>query len=103
MSVIRIEDESMIREILQIETSPTILRQEARKLTLEEIKSHKIQSLIQEMKETMKNAPGVGLAAPQIGQSVQLIVIEDSDERLKDLSPEILRDRAREPIKFHVI
>lgn len=32
--------------------------------------------LVQDMVDTMYNAPGVGLAAPQIGQSVKLIVVD---------------------------
>src|SRR5512138_1510177 len=36
----------------------------------------KLQTLIDDMVETMRDAPGVGLAAPQIGLSERLIVIE---------------------------
>jgi len=35
-----------------------------------------LQQLIDDMIETMREAPGVGLAAPQIGQSIKLTVIE---------------------------
>jgi peptide deformylase len=35
-----------------------------------------LQRLIDDMIETMREAPGVGLAAPQIGQSIKLSVIE---------------------------
>ena len=35
-----------------------------------------LQQLIDDMIETMRDAPGVGLAAPQIGQSIKLTVIE---------------------------
>lgn len=38
------------------------------------------QVLIEDMFETMLNEPGVGLAAPQIGQSIQLVVIEYAEE-----------------------
>ena len=34
-----------------------------------------LQTLIDDMFETKRNEPGVGLAAPQIGQSIQLVVI----------------------------
>ena len=34
-----------------------------------------LQQLIDDMIETMRDAPGVGLAAPQIGQSIKLTVI----------------------------
>ena len=55
------------------------------------------------MKETMRDAPGVGLAAPQVGISIQLAVIEDRAEYLQDVSEEDLRVRERQPVPFHVI
>ncbi len=39
-----------------------------------------LRSLVDDMVETMREAPGVGLAAPQIGISKQLIVVEFGDE-----------------------
>ena len=39
------------------------------------------------MRETMHDAPGVGLAAPQVGLSLQLAVIEDREQYFKDVSP----------------
>lgn len=39
-----------------------------------------LQALIDNMIETMRAAPGVGLAAPQIGVSKQVIVVEFGDE-----------------------
>jgi peptide deformylase len=40
-----------------------------------------LKRLIEDMKETMYAAPGVGLAAPQVGQSIRLIVTDPSKER----------------------
>ncbi|MBA3238829.1 MAG: peptide deformylase [Parachlamydiaceae bacterium] len=77
------------------------LRQTAKELSVEEILSPEIQDLIQEMKITMRTAPGVGLAAPQIGRFIQLAVIEDMD--MSHLSPEELVKRDRTPVPFHVI
>jgi peptide deformylase len=93
----------MTTEIIQLELPTSILRQQAQPLTPDEIKSEKIQHLITEMKDIMRNAPGVGLAAPQIGVSIQLAVIEDNEERTKDLLPEVIKDRSREVVKFHAI
>ena len=93
----------MQRDILQLESSASILREKTRELTMDEIASDEIQSLIVEMKQIMREAPGVGLAAPQIGIPIQLAVIEDSIERLKDISTDVLNDRARESVPFHVI
>ena len=55
------------------------------------------------MKETMRDAPGVGLAAPQVGVSLQLAVIEDAEEYLKLVSPADLAERERSSVPFHVL
>jgi peptide deformylase len=80
-----------------------VLRQRARPLTAEEIRSAPIQRLIEQMRDTMREAPGVGLAAPQIGQSLRLAVIEDREEYLQGVAPTILQERARSVVPFHVI
>lgn len=53
-----------------------------------------LQELISDMAETMYDAPGIGLAAPQIGESIQLIVVDVSKEDEKQqftviINPEI--------------
>ena len=80
-----------------------VLRQQARPLSAEEILSTPIQRLIERMRDTMRAAPGVGLAAPQIGESLQLAVIEDREEYLQGIAPAILQERERAPVPFHVI
>ena len=64
-----------------------ILRQTSKELTKEEILSSEIQELIPKMWDVMKNAGGIGLAAPQIGISIQLAVIklESDSERYDNL------------------
>jgi peptide deformylase len=80
-----------------------VLRQTSLKLSREKILSPTIQQLIEQMRETMYKAPGVGLAAPQIGLGLQLAVIEDKPEYMKDIPPETLAERERKPVPFHVI
>nr|HEX4316305.1 peptide deformylase [Kofleriaceae bacterium] len=60
-----------------VQVGHPVLRQQARPLELDELASPRIQKLIADMQETMRAAPGVGLAAPQIGEPLQLAVIED--------------------------
>ena len=91
----------MILKIIQ--TGDPVLRRTARPLTPTEIKSTSIQQLIESMRDTMRDAPGVGLAAPQIGESLQLAVIEDRSEYIKDVSADQLKERQRDAIEFHVI
>jgi peptide deformylase len=51
-----------------------------------------IQRLIDDMIVTMHNAHGVGLAAPQVGVSLRVVVIETPDEGLLELiNPEIVK------------
>jgi len=86
-----------------IQAGDPVLRRQARQLAKEEIATPAIQQLIESMRDTMREAPGVGLAAPQIGESIQLAVIEDRAEYLQGLSPEKLAERERLSIPFHVI
>jgi peptide deformylase len=78
-----------------------VLRNKARLLTRDEILSDEIQNLIQDMKAAMRAAPGVGLAAPQVGKPYQLAVVEDMDQSF--LTPEQRAERDRHPVPFHVI
>ena len=88
-------------EIVQV--GHPVLRQRARPLALEELASPRIQQLIADMRDTMRAAPGVGLAAPQIGESLQLVVIEDPPAYHAKLSREELAAREREAVPFHVL
>src|SRR5215217_90893 len=86
-----------------VQTGDPILRKQSRPLTRDEILSPSIQQLIELMRETMRDAPGVGLAAPQIGESIQLAVIEDREGYIGNLSDDQLAERQRAAIPFHVI
>jgi peptide deformylase len=79
------------------------LRATSSKLSKEQILSPSIQNLIEYMRETLRDAPGVGLAAPQVGESLQLAVIEDKAEYHKALTESELKERGRSEIPFHVI
>jgi peptide deformylase len=85
------------------EVGNPVLRKVARHLSAEEIRGNGIQNLIGFMRDTMRDAPGVGLAAPQIGESLQIAVIEDKVEYQKTLTAEQLNERRRVPVDFHVI
>jgi peptide deformylase len=82
----------MLLKIVQAGTP--VLRQVARALTPAEIRGAEIQTLIELMRQTMRDAPGVGLAAPQIGEPLQLAVIEDVAT---------VAETERSPVPFHVI
>ncbi len=64
----------MERSILQI--GDPLLRQVAAPVEREAIWTPPFQTLIDDMIETMRSANGAGLAAPQIGESVRLCILE---------------------------
>jgi peptide deformylase len=86
-----------------VQVGDPVLRQQARPLTPDEIRGAEIQQLIDLMRETMRDAPGVGLAAPQIGESIQLIVVEDLPGYTEQVPAEELSAREREPVPFQVL
>ena len=80
-----------------------MLRATSRELSADEILSSPVQQLIDFMRETLRDAPGVGLAAPQVGESLQVAVIEDTAEYQKLMTEDELRDRDRRVQPFHVL
>jgi peptide deformylase len=66
-----------LREIVYVPDE--VLRRKARPVTSF---GGELQTLIDDMVETMRNAPGVGLAAPQVGVSSRVIVVEFGDEEV---------------------
>ena len=73
-----------VREIVSL--PEPVLRKKARKVT---DFGPELQTLIDDMVETMRVAPGVGLAAPQVDASVRVIVVEygEEDEEEKTAIP----------------
>ncbi|HWI03132.1 MAG TPA: peptide deformylase [Acidimicrobiales bacterium] len=66
----------MLYDIVQ--AGDPVLRRPARPLAAEEIPTPFVQELIVSMRQTMHAAPGVGLAAPQVGEGLQVVVMEDT-------------------------
>jgi peptide deformylase len=66
-----------------------VVRTPARDLAPDELGSPEIQRLIDDMKETMHEYEGVGLAAPQVHRDLRLAVIEvrASDARVEEAVP----------------
>jgi peptide deformylase len=63
-----------------------VLRQEAEPV---EVFDEDLQVLIADMIETMRAAPGVGLAAPQIGVPKQVIVVEFGNEENESIPEQL--------------
>jgi len=72
----------------QIVTLPDpVLRRKARPVTRFDAE---LQTLIDDMIETMREAPGVGLAAPQVGVSERVIVVEYAENEEQEDAPKKL-------------
>ncbi len=84
-----------------VQAGDPVLRAATRSIELAELPE--LQALIDEMRETMRAAPGVGLAAPQVGLGLRLAVIEDRDEYQERATVEELAERERRPVPFSVL
>ncbi len=63
-----------IRRIAQV--GHPVLRERSRELTLEQLSSPEMQRFIDDLVETMRDANGAGLAAPQIYEPVRICAVE---------------------------
>ena len=94
----------MPKKVLPIvQLGDPVLRRPARDVTKAELADPKMKELLAAMKETMRRAPGVGLAAPQVGLGLRLAVIEDVPAADDDLTREERAAREREAVPFHVL
>ena len=74
--------------VLEIKTAGNpVLRQVASKVTRID---KRIKRLLSDMADTMYKADGVGLAAPQIGVSLRMVVIDAGDGIVEMINPEII-------------
>ena len=86
-----------------VQLGDPVLRSRARDVAPSALAEPKMKELIEAMRETMRGAPGVGLAAPQIGLGLRLAVIEDRPETVEGLDPETRSERERDAVPFHVL
>lgn len=91
----------MIYDIVQ--AGDPVLRQPSRDLEPEEIATPFVQELIASMRQTMYDAPGVGLAAPQVGEGLQVAVVEDDGEWAETMSDARQQELQREHLPFTVL
>ena len=85
-----------------VQAGTPVLRARAEDVPVERIDTPELQDLFKTMIATMRAAPGVGLAAPQIGIPWRVIVLEDRDELLKSLAPQERLERERQPFATRV-
>jgi peptide deformylase len=80
-----------------------VLRARAQEVPPEHLGSPALLALVERMITAMRTAPGVGLAAPQLGEPWRVIVLEDRPELMATASPGELTERERAPFDVRVI
>lgn len=86
-----------------VQAGASVLRQRALEVGDAMLGSPALLRLVDLMVEVMRAAPGVGLAAPQIGVPLRIFVAEDAEERLAHAAPEALELRGRTPLPLMVL
>jgi peptide deformylase len=79
-----------------------VVHQPARTVSGEELASAEVQQLIDAMFATLAGV-GVGLAAPQVGVGLQVVVIADPAELQAAVAPDVLAEQQRGPVEPHVL
>ncbi|KAL8129791.1 hypothetical protein V2J09_018946 [Rumex salicifolius] len=86
-----------------VKAGDPVLHEPAREVDPEEIGSERIQKIIDDMIKVMRLGPGVGLAAPQIGIPLKIIVLEDTKEYISYADKEETKEQDRRPFDLLVI
>jgi peptide deformylase len=86
-----------------VQVGARVLRHRALDVPASLLQSPSLARLIDLMVAIMRAAPGVGLAAPQIGVPLRVFVAEDPGERMSRLSDEFRAVRRRVPLSLTVV
>lgn len=86
-----------------VECGDPVLRRPAEPVDPAALRTGELPLLIAQMRATMEAAPGVGLAAPQVGVPIQLAVLYDGPERWGQLSEDERTARERTALPFTVL
>jgi peptide deformylase len=86
-----------------VECGDPVLRRPAEPVGASDLHTGELQLLIGQMRATMEAAPGVGLAAPQVGVPIQLAVLYDGPERWGQLTEDERAARERSGLPFTVL
>uniref|UniRef100_A0A0D9YAF8 Peptide deformylase n=1 Tax=Oryza glumipatula TaxID=40148 RepID=A0A0D9YAF8_9ORYZ len=86
-----------------VKAGDPILHEPAQEVAPVDIPSEKVQGVIDRMVAVMRKAPGVGLAAPQIGVPLKIIVLEDTQEYISYAPKKDIEAQDRRPFDLLVI
>ncbi|KAG6425342.1 hypothetical protein SASPL_115772 [Salvia splendens] len=95
------EKKDVLPEI--VKAGDPVLHEPAQEVRPEEIGSDRIQKIIDAMVKVMRAAPGVGLAAPQIGIPLKIIVLEDTIGYMRYTTKEEIKAQNRQPFDLLVL
>jgi peptide deformylase len=85
-----------------VQVGTPVLRERAQNVAVGRMSSPEFAALCEAMVETMREAPGVGLAAPQIGLGLRMFVMEDKPEYVANLTPEENAERERDTVPLRI-
>jgi peptide deformylase len=86
-----------------VQVGDPVLRSPTTTVEVDEIRTPAMRKLVAGMVAAMHAAPGIGLAAPQVGVARRLFVMEDRPEMTAELPKAVLREREREPAPLRVL
>ena len=86
-----------------VQVGVQVLRARAPEVPPNEFGKAPLHALVERMVNAMRDAPGVGLAAPQLGVSKRVIVLEDRVDYMARLSSDARAKRGREAFDLLVV
>jgi peptide deformylase len=86
-----------------VQAGDRVLRRRAYDVPSSLLGTPELHSLVSIMIEAMRRAPGVGLAAPQLGVPLRLFVAEDLEERIEQIPAETREERGRVALPLTVL
>jgi peptide deformylase len=86
-----------------VQIGAVVLRARAADVEPAAISTPAMQALVERMVAAMRSAPGVGLAAPQLGVPLRVFVMEDTASRMQRLTPQEIAERERVPVPLRVV
>jgi peptide deformylase len=89
--------------LLVIQAGDPVLRRVADELTLDRIASPEMADLIEDLRVSLAEKPGVGIAAPQIGVSLRVVIVQDPAAFQMGIAPERMAELERVPIEQYVL
>lgn len=91
----------MLLKIYQ--TGQPILRKNAKAVSKDVLAKKQTQELIDLMVKTLRDSPGVGLAAPQVGELLQIFIVEDKAKYHEQVPKGVLKAQERKPVPLKIL